>query len=68
MGEDAGKVVFLAFKNPGLEPDMMTFFACKHCRNKTFTLTEDQPEYFPLLRCAACGQHLGRMGWYKDDG
>lgn len=58
-----GNVVFLKFKSAELAPDMMAFHACKHCRNKTFTLTEDRVGEFPLMRCAACGQHMGRIGW-----
>lgn len=60
-------VIHLAFRSPHVEPDTMAFLACGHCRNKTFTLTEDRPNSFPLMRCAACGQHMGRMGWYHDD-
>ena len=57
-------VVFLKFSNPEkMEPDTMAFHACSNCRNKTFTLTDDKPGEFPLLRCAACGQHMGRMGF-----
>lgn len=57
-------VVFLRFKAPETtSDDTMTFIACRACRNKTYTLTEDRPGEFPLLRCAACGAHIGRMGW-----
>lgn len=61
-------VIHLKFKNPNLDEDMMAFLACKHCRNKTYTLTEDRVGDFPLLRCAACGAHGGRIGWYRNDG
>lgn len=61
------KVIHLKFKSPHVEEDTMAFLSCKLCRNKTYTLTEDKPEYFPLMRCAACGSHIGRMGWYHDD-
>lgn len=65
-GDD--KVVFLAFESPATtEPDTMAFIACAACRNKTYTLTDDRPGTFPLLRCAACGQHIGRMGWAPED-
>ena len=60
-------VIFLEFRSPHVEDDSMSFLACKVCRNKTYTLTIDKPEYFPLMRCAACGAHMGRMGWYHDD-
>jgi hypothetical protein len=61
------KVVFLKFRGPHVEDDMMALSACTHCRNKTFTLTHDKLDTFPLMRCAACGAHLGRMGWAHDD-
>ena len=63
------KVVFLEFKKPETtQHDTMAFIACASCRNKTYTITEDKPDYFPLIRCAACGCHIGRMGWAPDDG
>ena len=65
MSDD--RVVFLAFKNPQLQPDMMTFICCAHCRNKTYTFTEDRVDGPPLVRCAACGKHLGRIGWVPND-
>ena len=64
MADNGNNVVFLAFKSDRGETDTMSFFACKVCRNKTYTLTEDQADYHMLLRCAACGQHMGRMGWW----
>ena len=60
-------VVILQFRSPHVEDDTMAFIACKHCRNKTYTLTDDKPGTFPLMRCAACGMHMGRMGWAHDD-
>jgi len=62
-----GDVIDLKFRSPHGEPDTMAFIACRVCRNKTYTLTEDQPGRFPIMRCAACGQHMGRMGWAHDD-
>jgi hypothetical protein len=59
-------VVFLRFKSPHTDEDMMDLSACSYCRNKTFTLTHDKMETFPLMRCAACGAHIGRMGWAHD--
>ena len=60
-------VIHLAFKNPNATTDEgINFIACKHCRNKTYTLTEDKVDSFPLLKCAACGAHIGRMGWADD--
>jgi hypothetical protein len=60
-------IIHLAFKSPHVVDDTMAFFACVVCRNKTYTLTEDRPGDFPLMKCAACGQHMGRMGWAYDD-
>lgn len=60
-------VVHLAFRSPHVERDTMAFHSCKVCRNKTFTLVEDRVPGFPLMRCACCGQHVGRMGWANDD-
>lgn len=66
MSDD--KVVFLAFANPKTTiSDSRDFIACLHCRNKTYTLIEDRAGTFPLLTCAACGAHIGRMGWAPDD-
>jgi hypothetical protein len=62
-----GDVIELIFRSPHMVDDAMAFLACSVCRNKTYTLTEDRPGDFPLMRCAACGQHMGRMGWYRDD-
>lgn len=63
-----GTVVHLAFRRPdNIDSDMMAFFACKACRNKTYTLTEDRTGDFPLMRCAACGNHMGRIGWVDDE-
>jgi hypothetical protein len=47
--------------------DGLTFLACKSCRNKTYVLMYDASSAFPLMKCAACGQAMGRMGWYHDD-
>jgi hypothetical protein len=60
-------VIHLKFRSPHVEDDVMAFLSCKVCRNKTYTLTHDRPDGFPLMRCAACGQHMGRMGWACDD-
>ena len=68
MTKRDGNVIFLAFRNDeALEDDVMCFSACKHCRNKTFTITYDRPQGFPLLRCAACGSHTSRIGFAPDD-
>lgn len=60
-------VIRLEFKSPHVADDMMALLACRHCKNKTYTLTIDEIDSFPLMRCAACGRHIGRMGWAHDD-
>ena len=60
-------VIHLKFKSPHVETDAMTFLACRVCHNKTYTLVEDRIDGFPLMRCAACNNHMGRMGWAHDD-
>lgn len=59
-------VVYLAFKNEKLELDGRDFLACKPCRNKTFTVIYEGAESFPLMQCAACGCHIGRLGWANE--
>src|SRR5687767_1691614 len=64
----SGKLIELKFKSPHQhEEDGVTFIACGSCRNKTYTLVNDYRSNFPLMKCAACGQAMGRMGWYHDD-
>lgn len=60
-------VVFLKFRTAAIEADTMAFLSCVVCRNKTYTVTDDKPGGFPLMRCAACGSHIGRTGWAHDD-
>lgn len=65
---DGDKVVFLAFSNPNLKDDQdVHVSACTHCRNKTFLLSHDSHSGFPMVKCAACGAHIGRVGWADDD-
>ncbi len=59
-----GKVVFLAFKGSGCTEEHISFTACSVCKNKTFTVTHDGEDY-PLMKCAACGQHIGRIGFVE---
>lgn len=66
MANDGEKVVYLAFDNPKAVPDEIVFIACRHCRNKTYTMTKDDRP-FNILKCAACGDTLGRMGWAPAD-
>lgn len=60
-------LIHLKFRSPHVVDDTMAFLACGACKNKTYTLTFDRVEGFPLMRCAACGCHIGRMGWAHDD-
>jgi hypothetical protein len=60
-------VIHLSFRSPHVEGGEMMFLSCKYCHNKTYTMTYDRVDDFPLMRCAACGQHMGRMGWAHDD-
>ena len=61
-----GKVIYLAFSSLHQVHDQMDFMACKVCRNKTYTHTYVGDSNFPLVRCAACGQHIGRIGWADE--
>lgn len=56
------KVVFLKVNNDKIQPDGKTMMACTWCRNKTFTLVHED-EGFPMLKCAACGDNMGKIGW-----
>lgn len=64
---EGGNVVFLKFKSEQQAEDTMAFLACSNCRNKTYTHTIDRPGDYPLVRCAACGSHIGRIGWADND-
>ena len=57
------KVIYMAFKNERVEPEGRDFLACKVCRNKTFTAIYQGEQAFPLMQCAACGAHIGNIGW-----
>jgi hypothetical protein len=61
-------VVFLRFRSDALKTDEdVCVEACAHCRNKTFTVMYDSHNNFPMMRCAVCGAHIGRIGWAHDD-
>jgi len=62
-GDDGSNVVHLAFSNPNLVEDTFTLLGCGNCRNKTFTIAFDKAGEFPMIKCAACTQSIGRMGW-----
>lgn len=61
-------LIELKFRSPHVvDGESITFVCCGECRNKTFTLIEDHRSGFPLMKCAACGTAIGRMGWVHDD-
>ena len=61
------KVVFLAFTNPEkTTTEAVEFLVCRRCTNKTFTAVYDPGNPYPMLKCAACGDGLGRFGWAPD--
>ena len=61
-------IVELKFRSPhAVDGDSITFIQCKDCKNKTFTLIEDHRSGFPMMKCAACGRAIGRIGWVHDD-
>jgi surface antigen len=63
-----GEVIELKFRIPHTSDDDATrMLACAYCRNKTYTFTYDGKDGFPLMKCAACGQHHGRIGYVHDD-
>lgn len=60
-------VVFLAFRNPEKTADETTHVVCcKHCRNKNFLLLAPAENDYPVLKCAACGANIGRVGWVHE--
>lgn len=56
-------VVYLKFGNNNTSYEENTFVSCAFCKNKTFTAVIDKSSDFPLMKCAACGAHIGRIGW-----
>lgn len=58
-------VVFMKFRPEKADFEGLTFCTCAHCKNKTFIVTYDGDE-FPMMKCAACGSHLGRIGWAES--
>lgn len=65
MSDD--NVIHLAFRSPQMTEGERDLGTCANCRNKTYIVVHDMPRGFPLLQCAACGQHIGRIGWAHDD-
>lgn len=60
-------VIFLEFRSPHVAEGQRGLMSCKNCSNKTYLMVMDKVGEFPLCQCAACGQHIGRMGWSHDD-
>ena len=60
---DKENVVYLAFSNEKLEPETLSFLACKNCRNKTYKFMYEADDAFPKAVCAGCGVVLGKIGW-----
>ena len=60
-----GNVVYLNFKSANTEDENVSFTCCANCKNKTFTVTNDGIE-FPMMKCAACGAHIGRIGFSDE--
>ena len=57
-------VIHLAYSSPEVQEEVRSMFACSFCHNKTFTLSKTSPvDDYPLLACAACGNHIGHVGW-----
>jgi len=69
MGNDGkDNVVFLAFSNPALDADTVRLTACRLCKNKAFSLVYagDQDDQYPVLRCTACNNACGKVGWVNE--
>lgn len=68
MSDEPGNsnVIFLKFSTPEQVPEGITFACCKNCLNKTYTHIYDGGSEFPLVKCAACGAHIGRIGWVQE--
>lgn len=60
-------VIHLKFRSPHVEDGTRAMLSCKACMNKTYRMVLDQPSGFPMMECAGCGAHIGRMGWAHDD-
>jgi len=60
------KVTFLRPDTKLIVNDKTTVTACGNCGNKTFLFIHD-PEYYPIVKCCACGTIMGRMGWIPQE-
>lgn len=68
MSDGDDKVVYLKFRTEKAEIDTaVCYIACANCRNKTYTILDGGGSKFPLVRCAACGTDIGRIGWASDE-
>lgn len=61
-------VIQLAFSSGESVVERHALIACRECRNKTFKLRYEGDAQFPLLQCAACEAHIGKIGWVHEAG
>ena len=59
-------VIHLAFRNENTESEFLECLACNNCRNKTFTMTFENNNEFPTVKCAACQSKIGCIGWVDE--
>lgn len=55
-------VIYLAFKSREAVTEFATVMSCKICKNKTYTVVYED-EDFPMMKCASCGNRIGKIGW-----
>ena len=56
-------VVFAEFRSKETVGEGFEFVACQNCRNKTFVLVYEGIDKRALMKCAACGNHIGHVGF-----
>ena len=59
-------LIFLAFSNNNLINNEISYLGCKNCGNKTYIFIARDKE-FPLVKCACCGNVIGRIGWANEE-
>lgn len=64
MSNAEGKVVYLGYVNPRAPRAGLELLGCLFCKNKTYVLV--CTDGFPIVRCAACGNNIGSMGWVDE--
>jgi len=60
------KVVYLNREPAEGSKEYSGRLACE-CRNKTFVVDYMDEVSFPVIKCASCGQHIGKIGWANKD-